>query len=100
MLTITPEAGLAINRMAAEQGAPHDGGLRIEAMHGVERPDFAISIATMPDENDQIVTEESTGARVMLDPLTAEFTEESILDVDDTVESALRFRLRSRGNER
>jgi Fe-S cluster assembly iron-binding protein IscA len=94
MLKITPEAGLAINRLADEQGAPMDGGLRIEAIRSHKQPDYSISIAAMPDQNDQVITEETTGARVMLDSLTAELVDEATLDVDDTVDSAARFRIK------
>jgi Fe-S cluster assembly iron-binding protein IscA len=100
MLKITPEAGMVITKLAAEQGAPADGGLRIETLTNGEQqhPNFTISVAAMPDESDQVVTEETTGARVMLDPLTAEYVDDQILDVDDTVESAARFRLKPRVN--
>jgi hypothetical protein len=95
MLTITPEAGLAIRRLADEQGAPADGGLRIEALAADDRnPDFTISVAPLPDDLDQVITEETTGARVLLDPVTAEFIHHHILDVDDSVEGAARFRLK------
>ncbi|HET9139986.1 hypothetical protein [Actinophytocola sp.] len=98
MLRITPEAGLAIKRLADEQGAPTDGGLRVEALRSDGEPDYSISVATMPDQNDQVITEETTGARVMLDSLTAELTDEAILDVDDTVEGTARFRVKSGRN--
>ena len=57
-------------------------------------PDYSISIAAMPDQNDQVITEEATGARVMLDPLTAEMVDDAVLDVDDTVDSAAHFRIK------
>ena len=88
MLHITPEAGLAINRLVEGQGAV---GLRIEARIG--DPDFAVSIAALPDETDLVVTEETTGARVLLDALTADYTDDKTLDVDDTVEGTARFQL-------
>lgn len=95
MLTITPEAGLAILRLAAEQGAPGDGGLRIEALAADDRnPDFTVSVAPLPDERDQVITEETTGARVLVDPLTAEFVGDQVLDIDDTVDGVARFRLK------
>jgi iron-sulfur cluster assembly protein len=94
MLKITPEAGLAIQRLAEEQGAPADGGLRIEALRTNGDPDYSISIAAMPDQNDQVIIEDATGARVMLDPLTAELVDEATLDVDDAVDSAARFRIK------
>lgn len=91
MLRITPEAGLAINRLAAGQGG---GGLRVEAAAG---QDLTLSLAPVPDENDIVVTEEATGARVMLDSLTAEYVEDKTLDVDDTVEGTARFQLSGQG---
>jgi hypothetical protein len=92
MLHITPEAGLAINRLVESQGAT---GLRIEARAG--EPDFAMSVAAA-DEADVVVTEETTGARVLLDTLTADYVADKTLDVDDTVESTAHFRLAARGS--
>lgn len=99
MLTITPEAGLAIARLVADQGAPIDGGVRIEALAADRDPrDFAVSVAPLPDDQDQVVTEQTTGARVLLDPVTAEYLGNQILDVDDTVDGVARFRLKPRTN--
>lgn len=92
MLHITPEAGLAINRLVESQGA---AGLRIEARYG--KPDFAVSVAALPDETDLVVTEETTGARVVLDALTADHVDDKTLDVDDTIEGTARFRLADGG---
>jgi len=94
MLHITPEAGLAIKRLADSQGG---GGLRIEARHG--DPAFAMSVAALPDEADLVVTEETTGAQVMLDSLTADYVEDKTLDVADTVEGTARFELSGQGVE-
>jgi Fe-S cluster assembly iron-binding protein IscA len=94
MLHITPEAGLAIKRLADSQGG---GGLRIEARHG--DPAFAMSVAALPDETDLVVTEETTGAQVMLDLLTVDYVEDKTLDVDDTVEGTARFELTGQGVE-
>ncbi len=93
MLHITPEAGLAINRLVEGQGA---AGLRIEARHGEHG--FALSVAALPDETDLVVTEETTGARVMLDSLTAEYVDDKTLDLDDTVEGTARFQLATQGS--
>lgn len=97
MLRVTPQAGLAIRRLVKSQGADADGALRIEAR--AEGPDFEMAFASKPDENDLVVTEETTGARVVLDTLTAEYVADKTLDVDDTVESTLRFRLHRSGVE-
>lgn len=92
MLRITPQAGMAIKRLVEGQGG---GGLRLEAKSGDRR--FAMSVAPIPDETDLVVTEETTGARVMLDSLTAEYVADKTLDVDDTVEGTLRFQLGGQG---
>jgi hypothetical protein len=95
MLHITPEAGLAIRKLADAQGADAEGGLRLEAR--ADRRDFEISVAAMPDETDLVVTEETTGARVLLDSLAAEYVADKTLSVSDTVEGAARFELGSQG---
>lgn len=92
MLRITPAAGLAINRLVSGHGG---GGLRVEAKAGDKG--FGLSIAAAPDETDVVVTEETTGAKVMLDSLTAEYVEDKTLDVDDTVEGTVRFELGGQG---
>ena len=88
MLHVTPEAGLAINRLVEGQGA---AGLRIEARQGNQS--FTVSVEPLPDETDVVVTEETTGARVVLDSLTADYVDDKTLDVDDTVEGTARFQL-------
>jgi Fe-S cluster assembly iron-binding protein IscA len=94
MLHITPEAGLAIQKLTHAQGVD-DGGLRVEAQTG--EPDFNLSVAALPDETDVVVTEETTGAKVMLDALTADYVDDKTLDVKDTVESTARFELSGQG---
>ncbi|GAB3463238.1 hypothetical protein [Actinophytocola sediminis] len=88
MLRITPAAGLAINRLVDGQGG---SGLRVEAKAGDDG--FAMSIAPATNETDVLVTEETTGATVLLDSRTAEYVEDKTLDVDDTVEGTVRFQL-------
>jgi Fe-S cluster assembly iron-binding protein IscA len=95
MLHITPEAGLAILKLTNAQGVGEGGGLRVEARAG--ESDFAMSVAALPDDTDVVVTEETTGARVVLDAVTADYVEDKTLDVSDTVESTARFALTSRG---
>lgn len=93
MLHITPEAGLAIRKLVAAEGVGTDGGLRVEA----QESSFDLSVAALPDETDLVVTEETTGARVLLDTLTADYVDDKTLDVADTVESTARFALSSQG---
>jgi Fe-S cluster assembly iron-binding protein IscA len=95
MLHITPEAGLAIQKLTRAQGVGEGGGLRVEARAGDR--DFAMSVTALPDETDLVVTEETTGARVMLSMVTADYVEDKTLDVSDTVESTVRFTLTGQG---
>jgi Fe-S cluster assembly iron-binding protein IscA len=95
MLHITPEAGLAIQKLTSAQGVGEGGGLRVEARAGDSG--FGMSVAALPDETDVVVTEETTGARVMLDTVTADYVDDKALDVSDTVESTARFTLTERG---
>lgn len=97
MLHITPEAGLTIQKLTRAQGVGEDGGLRVEARAGEQG--FAMSVAAVPDETDVVVTEETTGARVMLDAVTADYVADKLLDVTDTVESTARFALTPQGTD-
>jgi Fe-S cluster assembly iron-binding protein IscA len=96
MLHITPEAGLAIQKLTQAQGVEDGGGLRVEARKGEQR--FSMAVAAIPDETDVVVTEETTGARVMLDAVTADYVEDKVLDVADTVESTGGFELTNQGS--
>ena len=113
MLHITPEAGLAIQKLTHAQGVSEDGGLRMEARTSEQsdehersdvrpgersaRQSVMLSVAALPVETDVVVTEETTGARVMLDAATADYVENKTLDVSDTVESTARFSLSGQG---
>jgi Fe-S cluster assembly iron-binding protein IscA len=95
MLHITPEAGLAIRKLTDAQGVGTDGGLRMEAH--TDEPDVEMSVAALPDDTDVVITEETTGARVLLDAATADYVDDKTLDVADTVESTARFALTTQG---
>jgi Fe-S cluster assembly iron-binding protein IscA len=95
MLHITPEAGLAIRKLVEAQGVTEGGGLRIEALEG--KPDVELYVAPHADETDVVVTEETTGAKVILDAFAADYVDDKTLDVSDTVESTARFELSGQG---
>jgi hypothetical protein len=121
MLHITPEAGLAIQKLTRAQGVSEDGGLRMKARTGEQsdehersdkqpaerseepsdersaRRSVMLSVAALPVETDVVITEETTGARVMLDAVTADYVDNKTLDVSDTVESTARFSLSGQG---
>lgn len=95
MLRVTSEAGAAINTLTARHGATGDGGLRIDTLSPEDdSARFAVSFAAMADDQDLVVREPATGARVMLDSLTAEYLADFVLDVDDTVDGTAQFRLK------
>ncbi|MBE1469454.1 hypothetical protein [Kibdelosporangium phytohabitans] len=92
---MTSAAGLAIKTLTDRNGAPADGGLRIETLSPEQDTSrFTLSVAAAPDELDLVVRETATGARVLLDSLTAEYLSDFVLDVDDTVEGTAQFRLK------
>lgn len=95
MLHITPEAGLAIRKLVESQGVGTGGALRIEAH--ADEPGFDMTVAALPDDTDVVVTEDTTGARVVLDAATADYVDDKALDVTDTVESTARFTLTEQG---
>jgi Fe-S cluster assembly iron-binding protein IscA len=95
MLHITPEAGLAIRKLVEAQGVTEGGGLRIETLEG--KPDVELYVAPHADETDVVVTEQTTGAKVILDALTADYVDGKTLGVANTVESTARFELSGQG---
>ncbi|OLF10348.1 hypothetical protein [Actinophytocola xanthii] len=88
MLRITPAAGTAIKRLVAGRSR---AGLRVHARAGEGR--LSLSVATLPEETDLVVTEATTGARVLVDSSTAEYLADKVLDVDDSVTGTIRFQL-------
>lgn len=95
MLHITPEAGLTVRRLLANGDADPAAALRLHA-----RPDeaeFTVYAESAVGDTDVVVTEETTGARVVVDLPTAEYVADKTLDADDTVESTARLRLSGPG---
>jgi hypothetical protein len=97
MLEITPEAGLAIHSLVSAHGVASDGGLRIETLRP-ETPGaaaFDVTVASSPATEDQVVAEETTGARVFLDPAAEGYLGDKTLDVDPIDGEDIVFRLKT-----
>lgn len=94
-LHITPVAGNAIAELAKSEGVERDGGLRLASLasdNGVPGG-FDASVAALPIPEDVTVTEETSGAKVFLDPLTADQLVNATLDLAGTGENDLTFQL-------
>ena len=102
MLTITQAAGVAITSLTAAQGVQDTGGLRIQLLQETDQFDrrsVDMAVAASADTADQVVTEQSTGARVFLDQLAAEALDDKLLDADRTVEGDTQFTVRAPATE-
>ena|ERR1041384_8324738 len=96
MLHITPEAGVAISELTKAEGVAEDGGIRLErvaAERQAEDGQVILSVAALAEDTDVTATEQTSGAKVFMDPLSAEFVDHQTLDVEDTIEGDLRFSL-------
>jgi len=98
MLTITHDAGIAIDSLTTAQGVKETGGLRIQTLDRTDefgRQTMDVSVAAGADTADQVVTEDSTGARVFLDHPAAQFLEDKVLDAKHTLEGETQFTVRA-----
>jgi iron-sulfur cluster assembly protein len=97
MLTITHDAGIAITTLAAQQGVKDTGGLRIQTLDqrdDLGRQTMDVTVAALAENADQVVTEDTTGARVFLDQPAADFLDDKVLDAKHTVEGDTQFTVR------
>jgi iron-sulfur cluster assembly protein len=85
MLTVTENAGQAIETIVANAEMPDGSGLRIDAPH--EPPatldrsgvPLQLEVASQPAEQDQVVSE--GGAKVFITPRAAPILDDKVLDV-------------------
>jgi iron-sulfur cluster assembly protein len=94
MLAITEDAAAAIKGIVSSPELPDGAGLRItqevsaEAGGDAPRTDLRLSVVAAPEEGDEVLESE----RIFLDPETAEFLDDKLLDadvVDDQVQFSL-----------
>jgi iron-sulfur cluster assembly protein len=87
VLTLTDNAVMAIRDLAAQQGAPESGGLRITTDPGDES--LTLTMAKQPAQGDQVVDNE--GARVFLDPDAARMLDDQSLDAGFDPQGGVQF---------
>jgi len=90
MLTLTENAQTIVRSIAEQPGNPESSGLRITS-EGTPESTFAVTATANGEPGDQLVDE--AGARVYLDPGSAQLLDDKILDAtvdpDGRVEFAL-----------
>ena len=93
MLTLTPEAQLAI-RSLVDADPANEAGVRIAAGAPVngEAPQLGLEITPVPEDGDQVI--DTDGARVFLDSTAAALLDHETLAVQlDPEEKAINFYL-------
>lgn len=84
MLTLTPSAKAAIERLLDEPRVPDGAGVRIApkdpGSNGLVGRDLRLSVAKEPAANDEVLDEE--GTRVFLDGTVTEFLADKQLDAE------------------
>ncbi|MGV9837253.1 hypothetical protein ACWDUL_24105 [Nocardia niigatensis] len=76
MLMLTPTAVEAVRDITSGDGAPQDAGLRISTPDDAES--FQLAVADGPSQDDEVLSAE--GARIFMDPKSAAFFDDKILD--------------------
>jgi Fe-S cluster assembly iron-binding protein IscA len=87
MLTLTENAVMVIRDLAAQEGAPQAGGLRIATDPSAGA--LTIEVAQRPAQGDHVV--DDLGARLFLDPDAAELLADKALDAAVDEEGNVRF---------
>jgi iron-sulfur cluster assembly protein len=83
MLAITEDAAAAIEGIVSSSGLPAGAGLRITQevnaeAEGKPRTDLRLSLVESAEEGDQVLE----GTQIFLEPETAEFLDNKLLDAD------------------
>lgn len=96
MLTLTSEAVQVIRTVTADPQLPPESGIRIQAgVNGSET--LQLSVTPAPEAGDEVVEEE--GARVYLEPMTAEMLKDMTLDAKVDPQGDVAFTLADTGTE-
>jgi len=93
VLAITEDAAAAIKGIVSSSGVPEGAGLRITqevntVTEGQTRTDLRLSLVAAPEEGDEVLETE----RIFLEPETAEFLDDKLLDAD-VIDDEVRFSL-------
>jgi Fe-S cluster assembly iron-binding protein IscA len=91
MLTLTPAANEAVEAIIAKMGPTENAGLRISGSTGSENDsapqgDLELSVVPEPEPDDATIE----GTPIYVDPSTAEFLEDKVLDAE-VGEEQIRF---------
>lgn len=92
MLTLTENAVMVIRDLAAQQGAPQTGGVRISADESAGT--FSIETVNEPEPGDQVI--EDLGARAFLDTDAARLLDDKALDAGITDDGEIEFSIMNR----
>ena len=82
MLVVTETAAAAIREIVSSSDLPAEAGLRLSLEkpgNGTE-PEFGLSVADGPRENDDVV--EADGARVFVEPAASGYFADKVLDAE------------------
>lgn len=76
MLMLTPTAAEAVRGITSGEGVPDECGLRISTADSAQT--FQLAVTAEPAEQDDVFTAE--GARIFLDPESAAYFDDKIID--------------------
>lgn len=91
MLTLTDNAVSVIRTLTAQPEVPDGAGLRIAADVTDNSGGLTLSLATAPQEGDQVVDE--SGALLFLEPTAATVLDDKALDADVDEDGKVSFAL-------
>lgn len=94
MLTMTENAVHVIRDLTAQQQAPEGAGLRIST--DPAEGSLTLALVEQPIQGDQVV--DSAGARVFLDPDTAQLLDDKALDAAVDAQGAVQFGIAEQPN--
>jgi hypothetical protein len=103
MLEMTTDAGNAVKEMMNAEGVADAGGLRLlprsdSDTSSMDNPSadtpVEVEVTEASNENDQVVHDGGSGARVFLDHLAAEVLDRKLLDARRTVQGQVNFVIR------
>ncbi len=93
MLTLTPEATKAIERILTAPGVAEGAGMRIipaDPSEGQVTSELQVEVADRPTEGDEVI--EDAGARVFVEDSLCGYLADKVLDAE-TAEDRVRFSL-------
>lgn len=91
MLTLTDNAVSVIRTLTSQPEVPEGSGLRIAAENTNTAEGLTLSLATAPQEGDQVV--DASGARLFLEPTAATVLDDKALDADVDDQGKVSFAL-------